>query len=522
MKKQIELLDSTLRDGAQAEGISFSVEDKLNIARLLDDIGVGYIEAGNPGSNPKDLEFFRRAGELNLKCAKLVAFGSTRRKNIAVEDDANVQALLTADTECVALFGKCWDLHVRDILKTTDEENFVMISDTVAFFKDKGKRVVFDAEHFYDGYRHNAKFAMNALSAAVDAGADVLALCDTNGGAVPLTVFEVTKLVVERFGDRAAVGVHVHNDGGMGVANSIMAVQAGATHVQGTFLGYGERTGNANLSTIIPNLVAKLDCECVPPVNMEMLTETARAMAEVSNVRIPRNTPYVGMSAFAHKAGMHADGVLKNSATFEHIDPEVVGNERRFLMSEVSGRTAVLEKVRKLCPDITKESPELQNIIDLLKQMELDGYQYEGADGSFELLVRRCVGSYVPSFSLCYYRISNELPHQPDVSAVATIKVQVGEAFRTVADEGNGPVNALDKALRSALAGFYPQIKNVHLTDYKVRVMDSGHATDARVRVLITSTDGTQEWTTVGVSGDIIEASWIALVDSMEYKLNLD
>ncbi len=517
MLRRVEILDSTLRDGAQGEGISFSVEDKLAVTRLLDNLGVPYVEAGNPGSNPKDLEFFRRAAGLELKNTRLVAFGSTRRKGISVEEDLNVQALLTAGTDTVALFGKCWDLHVRDILRTSEQENFNMIADTVAFFKSKSKRVIFDAEHFFDGYKANTVFAMTALEAAANAGADVLTLCDTNGGTFPREIYDITGEVCRRFD--VAVGIHVHNDGGMAVANSIMAVEAGASHVQGTYLGFGERSGNANLSTIIPNLQLKLGCSCIPNGNLALLTSTARSMAEIANVRLGRGEPYVGSSAFAHKAGMHADGVLKNSSTFEHISPKTVGNERRFLMSEISGRTAVLEKIKLYCPNITKTSPELSDIIEQLKQMELEGYQYEGADASFELLVRKKLGQIKPFFELGYYRITGEKPYAPHHSAVATLKVHVGDKAQTAAGEGNGPVNALDTALRSALCGFYPSLSDFHLVDYKVRVMDSKQATAARVRVLITSTDGVSEWTTVGVSSDVIEASWLALSESMEYKL---
>ncbi|MCI9414789.1 MAG: citramalate synthase [Clostridiales bacterium] len=518
MKRGVEILDSTLRDGAQGEGISFSVEDKLAVTRLLDELGVAYIEAGNPGSNPKDLEFFRRAKELNLKNAQLVAFGSTRRKNRRAEEDDNVRALLTADTGAVSLFGKCWDLHVRDILMTTEEENFAMIGDTVAFFKERGKRVIFDAEHFFDGYDANPAFAMAALSAAVEAGADVLALCDTNGGTFPTDIARITAAVAERF-PQVVTGIHTHNDGGLAVANSLMAVEAGAAHVQGTYLGFGERSGNANLSTIIPNLQLKRGFLCIPEDNLPLLTATARAMAEVANVPLNRGEPYVGASAFAHKAGMHADGVIKNSASFEHVSPETVGNQRRFLMSEISGRTAVLEKIRRYCPDITKDSGELTDIITRLKERELEGYQYEGADGSFELLTRRCLGLIPSFFDLSYYRITGEKPYEEGQSAVATLKVRVGDQFKVAAGEGNGPVNALDRALRSALAEFYPALTGVHLVDYKVRVMDSRKATAAKVRVLITSADATGEWTTVGVSDDVIEASWIALSESIEYKL---
>ncbi|MDD3693229.1 MAG: citramalate synthase [Oscillospiraceae bacterium] len=520
MNRVIEIFDSTLRDGAQGEGISFSVEDKLAITRLLDELGVTFVEAGNPGSNPKDLEFFRRVSKLKLKNTQLVAFGSTRRKNIAVEQDANVKALLTANTKIVALFGKCWDLHVRDILRTTEDENLNMIADTVAFFKSEGKLVIFDAEHFFDGYKTNPQFALKALKAAEDAGADVLVLCDTNGGTFPNDVYEITKTVVQK--TKTAVGIHAHNDGGMAVANSIMAVEAGAVHVQGTYLGFGERSGNANLSSIIANLQLKRGYHCIDPDKMKLLTSTARNMAEIANVRLERGTPYVGGSAFAHKAGMHADGVLKNSETFEHIPPEAVGNERRFLMSEISGRTAVLKKIQHFCPEITRTSPQLNDIIEQLKRMELEGYQYDGADASFELLVLKILGRLSSFFELGYYRITGEKPSEPNHSAVATLKIRVGEKAQTAASEGNGPVNALDKALRSALCGFYPSLSGVHLVDYKVRVMDSRQATGAKVRVLITSTDGEREWTTVGVSSDVIEASWMALSESMEYKLMLD
>ena len=381
-------------------------------------------------------------------------------------------------------------------------------------FKSKGKRVIFDAEHFLTDTRRIG--VCNKTGSCGFGRADVLTLCDTNGGCFPNEIYEITKTVVDRFD--VAVGIHVHNDGGMAVANSIVAVEAGASHVQGTYLGFGERSGNANLSTIIPNLQLKRGYICIPQDCMNNLTPAARSMAEIANIRLGRGEPYVGRSAFAHKAGMHADGVLKNSATFEHIPPELVGNQRRFLMSEISGRTAVLED-QHFCPQITKTSPELNDIIEQLQRMELEGYQYEGADASFELLVRKLLGQVKPFFKLGYYRITGEKPNTTDYSAVATLKVHVGDKAQTAAGEGNGPVNALDKALRSALCGFYPALSEFRLVDYKVRVMDSKQATAARVRVLITSTDGKNEWTTVGVSSDVIEASWLALSESMEYKL---
>ena len=515
---RVDILDSTLRDGAQGNGISFSVEDKLNIVSRLDELGVAYIEAGNPGSNPKDLEFFRRVSSLKLRNSVLAAFGSTRRKGIRPEDDENLKALLTADTDIVAIFGKCWDLHVREVIHTTEEENFRMIEDSCRFMSEHGKRVFFDAEHFYDGYRANPGFALRALDAAAAGGACCLVLCDTNGGTFPDEVFEATKKVAERF-ERSVVqiGVHFHNDCGMAVANSICGVKAGATHVQGTYLGFGERCGNANLSTIIPDLQLKCGCRCIPEENIHLLTDTAVQVAEISNVSLPGGDPYVGSSAFAHKAGMHADGVLKLSSSFEHVSPDSVGNIRRFLTSEMAGRTVILKKVNAFCPELTKDSPEMAGIMKALKEQEHIGYQYEGADSSFELLVRKKIGKYRPFFELINYKIISGRPSEPGCSASATVKVRVGDKVQLMAAEGNGPVNALDKALRSALEVFYPCLSSAHLIDYKVRVLDGKDATAARVRVLITSTDGRNIWTTVGVSGDVVEASWLALVDSVEY-----
>lgn len=521
MDRIIDVLDSTLRDGAQGEGISFSLEDKLAIVQALDKLGVGFIEAGNPGSNPKDLEFFQLAARLPLQHAQLVAFGSTRRKGIEAEDDKNLCAILTAATKAVAIFGKCWDLHVTDILCTTLEENLHMIEDTCRFLTGKEKRVFFDAEHFFDGYKNNAEYAMQALEAAVKGGASCLVLCDTNGGCFPDEISQITGAVGKRFPE-VQVGIHTHNDRGMAVANSIVAAQAGATHVQGTFLGYGERCGNANLSTILPNLQEDLGFLCIPRENMHLLTTTARRLAEISNIALPQGSPYVGKSAFAHKAGMHADGVLKVSHSFEHIDPQAVGNERRFLMSEMSGRTAVLKRINAIRPELTRDSPETAAILNELKELERLGYQFEGADSSFELLIRKHTGAYHPFFTLIHYKILTGRPSEEGCSASATVKLKVDDQVQLMAAEGNGPVNALDKALRAALEVFYPSLSKVRLTDYKVRVMDSKSATGAVVRVLISSTDGRREWTTVGVSSDVVEASWIALVDSIEYKLIKD
>ncbi len=521
MNRHIDILDSTLRDGAQAEGISFSVEDKLDIVRLLDNLGISYIEAGNPGSVPKDLAFFEAAKSLSLRNAQLVAFGSTRRKGIPVTADTGVAGLLRADTRLIAVFGKSWDLHVTDVIRTDLSENLSMIEDTVRYLCEQGKTVFFDAEHFFDGYTRNSEYALHTLAAALSGGAQALVLCDTNGGAFPHAVEEAVKAVAARF-PGVTLGVHMHNDGGMAVANSILAVQAGVRQVQGTYLGFGERTGNACLAAILPNLQLKLGFDCIPPEHMDALTPTARAVAEICNVSLKQGEPFVGTSAFAHKAGMHADGVLKSARSFEHIAPEQVGNERRFLMSEMAGRTVILEKIRGVLPHLQKESPELLKVMDALKSLEQQGYQFEGAESSFELLVRKLTGRYEPFFELINYKIVSGQPCEAGCASLATVKVRVGDRVQLTAAEGNGPVNALDKAIRGALEVFYPALSSVHLTDYKVRVMDSRGATAATVRVLITSSDGRRVWSTVGVSPDIIEASWDALRDSIEYNLSAD
>lgn len=521
MPKKIEIFDSTLRDGAQAEGISFSVEDKIKIAKALDSLNISYIEAGNPGSNPKDLEFFKKMKSQKLKHSKLTAFGSTRRPGITAEEDKNIQSLLEADTPVVAVFGKSWDFHVTEIIKTTLEENLNMLRDTIKYLKSKGKEVMFDAEHFYDGYKSNPEYAMETLRAAKEGGADWLVLCETNGGAFPGEIYSITKEVVETF--NMNVGVHCHNDSGMAVANSIVAVEAGATQVQGTYLGFGERCGNANLSTIIGNLQVKRGLECIAKEQIVNLTPVARYIAEITNISINEREPYIGNAAFAHKGGMHIDGVSKSSSSFEHISPDSVGNKRRFLMSEVSGKSTILNKIQKISPNITKDSPETQSIINRLKELEHMGYQFEGAESTFELIIRKQLGKYRPFFELIHYKIIGEQPaNDAETSSSVLVKINVdGQEELTVA-EGNGPVNALDKALRKALEVFYPSIKDVHLTDYKVRVLDTKTATASKVRVLIESSDGHNTWSTVGVSSDIIEASWIALVDSVEYKLLKD
>jgi len=512
---KITVFDSTLRDGAQARGISFSVEDKIKIAVALDKLGVDYIEAGNPGSNPKDLAFFQHFSQgATLSHAKLIAFGSTRRKGILPEDDKNLQALLSANTDSVCIFGKSWDFHVTEILNATLEENLKMITDTVAFLKSHGKEVIFDAEHFFDGYKNNPAYAMQCLRAAKEA--DCIVLCDTNGGSFPADIYDTVNLVAQEF---PSVGIHTHNDCEMAVANSIVAVEAGAEHVQGTFTGFGERCGNANLSALIPNLQLKLGYDCIPSEYMPLLTETARYISETANVSLNSRAAYVGRSAFAHKAGMHIDGVTKASASFEHIDPEAVGNQRQYLISEVAGGSAMLAKIQKIAPDITKGSPEMAEIIQGIKDREHKGYQYEAAEASLALFVRKQLGKFTPSFKLLNVRVIGERPFDEGRSSSARIGIEVdGKRVFTYA-EGTGPVDALNKALRDALDAFYPQLNEVYLTDYKVRVLDNKHATGSKVRVLIESTDGKQSWTTVGASGDIIDASYQALVDSIEFKL---
>jgi 2-isopropylmalate synthase len=536
LPKKISIFDSTLRDGAQAEGISFSVTDKIKIAQALDTLGVDYIEAGNPGSNPKDLAFFKHFSEegKSLKHAKLVAFGSTRRKGIAAKDDANVRALLDSGAGTVCIFGKSWDFHVTDILGAALDENLEMIRDTVSFLKSQGKEVMFDAEHFFDGFKNNPEYAFKSLKAATDGGAAVLVLCDTNGGCFPDEIREITAKVVAEFS--VPVGIHTHNDCEMAVANSLTAVFAGAEQVQGTFTGFGERCGNANLSAIIPALQLKKGYSCIFPDAVKSLTQTARFISEVANISLNKRAAYVGQTAFAHKGGMHIDAVAKNPSSFEHINPEEVGNARRNLMSEVSGRSTLLKKVQEVRPDLVRDSKEMESIIEKLKEQEHKGYQFEGAESSFALKIRRVLGDYIPLFELVKFKIISEdtATASADTNATAMIKIMVDDSRAVndgnpitviTAEEGNGPVNALDKALRKALAQFNLYeglLSQTKLTDYKVRVLDSNDATESRVRVLIESTDGKHKWSTVGVSPNVVEASWEALMDSIKFKMIMD
>lgn len=517
LHKKVFTYDSTLRDGAQGEGIAFTVSDKLNITEKLDDMGVDYIEAGNPGSNPKDMEYFEKAGNLKLKNSRLVAFGSTRRAGTKVYDDDNVLALLRAGTSAVAIFGKSWDFHVESIIRTNLYENLKMINDTIRFMKENGKEVIFDAEHFFDGYKFNPDYALSTLRTAQAAGADWLVLCDTNGGCFPNEVGNIVGKVSEMF--KTPIGIHCHNDGGMAVANSIMAVRSGAVQIQGTINGYGERCGNANLCTIIPNLQLKADYKLIPDEHMNNLTQLSRYVSEAANKGHNENDPYVGNNAFAHKGGMHIDGVLKNPVSYEHISPELVGNERRLLMSEVSGRSTIIKRVRRFAPELSKDSSQVKEIIEKLKKLEHEGYQFEGAESSFELMVKRALGKSSSYFRVIDFKVWCDSKRDILNSAGAVIKVEVNGTEEIATAEGDGPVNALDKALRRALEFFYPQLKRIRLSDYRVRVLDSTRATAAKVRVQIESTDGEVVWGTVGVSSNIIEASCSALVDSIEYFL---
>ena len=517
LNKKIYVYDTTLRDGAQGEGISFTVLDKLKILKKLDELGVDYIEAGNPGSNPKDMEFFNSIKNIKLVNAKIVAFGSTRRANTKVEEDTNITAILESSVPVAAIFGKTWDFHVTDIIKTTLKENLNMIKDTIKYLKKNGKEVIFDAEHFFDGYANNPKYAMEALKTAVEAGADSLVLCDTNGGAFPSTIYKIVEEVKNIF--NIPIGIHCHNDGGMAVANSIMSVEASVTQIQGTINGYGERCGNANLCSIIPNLQIKRGMSLLPKNKMLELTTVARYVSELANKGYDEQQPYVGNNAFAHKGGMHIDAIIKNPTSFEHINPEIVGNERRVLMSEVSGRSTILNRLQVIDSTLTKDSHEAQKIINKLKKLEHEGYQFEGAEGSFELMVKRVLGKDKTYFNVLDYFIKSEMSTNPEISASAIIKVEVGGREEITAAQGDGPVNALDKALRKVLCIFYPQLKKMRLADFKVRVIDTADATAAKVRVMIESTDGESVWGTVGVSTNVIEASWFALTDSIEYFL---
>ncbi len=520
MSEKIEIYDSTLRDGAQAEGISYSLEDKLLVARRLDTLGVHYIEGGWPNpTNPKDLAFFEKVKSLDLN-AKITAFGSTRRAGHAPEDDATLNTLLNADTESIALFGKTWTLHVLEVLRTTLDENLKLIEDSVAYLVANGREVVYDAEHFFDGYKSDANYAIETLRAAERGGARILVLCDTNGGTLTSEMGRILKDVMGKFS--IDFGIHAHNDSGVGVANSLLAVELGAVQVQGTFNGYGERCGNANLSSIIPNLDLKMEKESIGKDRIQELMGFSRFLSEIANVYHDHRQPFVGESAFAHKGGAHIDGVMKVAHSFEHVAPEAIGNERRFLVSDQSGGATIVNKLRRFLPDISKSDPLVATVLERVKVLENQGYQFEAAEGSFELLSRRVQGLYKDKFSLVHFRTINRRDVEEIEDAEAIVKVKIDDQVFHTVGSGDGPVNALDRALRKALENEFPAVRLVHLEDYKVRVLSSSDGTAAKVRVLIESSDGHDSWGTVGVSENVIDASWLALADSLHYKLMKD
>ncbi len=520
--ERVEIYDTTLRDGSQLEGISLTVDDKLRIAEQLDWLGVDYIEAGWPGANPKDEEMFRRApAELKLEHSTLVAFGSTRRVKGKVDSDDTLRHLVEAGTSTVCIVGKSWDYHVTEALRTTLDEGVAMVADSVAFLKGSGLEVFFDAEHFFDGYRRNPEFGLRVLEAAATAGATRLVLCDTNGGSLPFEVERIVGEVVAYFGSDVGIALHLHDDAGTGVANALAGVRAGAIQVQGTINGYGERTGNCNLTTIIPNLSLKMGIATIPEDRLERLTPVAHHVAELVNMALNPQAPYVGASAFAHKAGLHVSAIVKRPDAYEHVAPDSVGNGTRFVVSELAGKSTLTLKAQEL--GISLDGPQLNDLIDTLKRMEHEGYHFEVADASLELLMRRAGGWRQPYFDVESFRVITDEP-EPGAGASsstteATIKVHVGGARRIATAEGNGPVNALDAALRAALGGRFEALEHVHLTDYKVRVLDTAKGTGAVTRVLVDSTDGERTWTTMGVSENIIEASWQALADSLVYGL---
>ena len=516
MKPEVEIYDTTLRDGSQGEGINFSAADKIRIAEKLDAFGIHYIEGGWPGSNPKDMEFFQQAAKRRWKHAKIAAFSMTRRKGVAVENDDLMRQILEAETPVVTIVGKTWLLHVTEVLRAKPDENLGMIGDTIRYLKDHGKTVIYDAEHAFDGYAEEPEYALATWQAAEKAGADCIVLCDTNGGRLPTEIAQITAAAKGRLCTK--LGIHTHNDIGLGVANAIAALDVGATQIQGTINGYGERTGNCNLVSVIPVVHYKLKKRCVPPASLPKLKELSQYVDEIANVRHDPRQPWVGETAFAHKGGMHVHAIDRVARSYEHINPEAVGNHRRVLVSDMSGRTNILLKAHELGFKLTTNTPELKDITAKIKHLENEGYEYEAAEGSLALLIKRFLQHRELPFRVTAYHVSIRQDAGNSVCQ-AVVKVQVGnEEEHTVAD-GDGPVNALDGALRAALVRFFPRLKKVSLTDYKVRILGTTSGTAAKTRVLIQSTDGKAEWGTVGVHDNIIEASLQALVDSMEYAL---
>jgi 2-isopropylmalate synthase len=517
---EIIIYDTTLRDGSQTEGVSFSVNDKIHIAEKLDELGIHYIEGGWPGSNPKDKEFFKLIQAKKLKTSVIAAFGSTRRANIDPKDDNNLQELAASQALAITIFGKSSDFHVLEVLKTTLEENLQMIYSSVDFLKKKTKEVFYDAEHFFDAYKRNPDYALKTILKAQDAHADCIILCDTNGGTLPEDISRILKTIKTHI--KVPLGIHCHNDLDLAVANSLVAIEAGARHVQGTFNGLGERCGNTDLTTLIGILHTKTNFKSIPVSKIKHLTESAYFISEVSNIKLQDNHAFVGHSAFAHKGGVHIDAMLKNLNAYEHLDPETVGNHRRFLTSELAGKMPIVLKAQALDIKLDKKSDETKKILKLLQDKELEGYQFEAADASFEILVKRQLKKYKPFFALESFKVTTEKRNDGKTFAEASLRLKINDKEEFSASDGDGPVDALDRALRKVLTKWYPNLSNMHLTDYKVRVINSKAATAAKVRVLIESQDEKDSWTTVGVHENVIEASWEALIDSIEYKLLKD
>jgi len=518
---KVFIYDTTLRDGNQARGVSFSLEDKLMIAQRLDDFGIDYIEGGWPNpTNQTDLLFYPESQKLKLKNARISAFGSTRRAKIRSKNDPGLLCLVKTRAPVITIFGKSWDLHVRQILKTSLEENLRMIEESVVFLKNHCEEVIYDAEHFFDGYKENPEYALKTLFAAADGGADCIVLCDTNGGLLPMECDDIFNKVQTEI--QIPLGIHVHNDAGCAEANSLICVARGAGHVQGTINGIGERCGNANLCTIIPDIELKLNRKTVGKAKLKKLRELSLYVSEVANLHHNSRLPFVGESAFSHKGGAHIDGVLKERRSFEHIDPSVVGNERTYILSDQAGGSTIVEKLKTFIPDVNKKDPRVKDLLKQLKDMEGRGYQFEAAEASFRLLAYKAMGMYREPFQFKGFRVIEEKRGEKNPYSEATIQVEADGMLEHTAAEGDGPVNALDNAIRKALSRFYPQIRDIRLTDYKVLVINAKSGTAAKVRVLIESTDGREIWGTVGVSENVIEASWLALIDSLNYKLMMD
>ena len=516
----IQIYDTTLRDGSQREGLSLTCQDKVRVAQLLDEFGVAYIEGGWPGSNPKDAEFFERAKDIEFRTAKLAAFGSTCRPGTQPEDDANCRALLEAQTPTVTIVGKTWTLHVTDVLRTTRDENLRIIRDSVAYFRALDREVIFDAEHFFDGYKGDAEYSVQVLRAALEGGAEVMTLCDTNGGTMPWELEDIVgKIRVEFPG--TALGIHVHNDSELAVANSLAAVRAGCTMVQGTINGYGERCGNANLCAVIPDLELKMGKSCLPPGRLERLARISHAVSEIANLAPDDHMAYVGRSAFAHKGGIHVAAMRHNPLSYQHVDPLCVGNEMRVVVSELAGRGNVLSKVEEFGLNVGENRADVSAVLQQIKELEAQGFHFETAEASVELMLRRTQSDYRPIFEMIDFLVMVEHRQGRGLLAEANIKLRIGNEIAHVAAEGDGPVHALDTALRKALLPFYPALASFHLADYKVRILDGNSGTAATTRVLIETANHVQRWSTVGASPNIIEASWLALYDSVEYGLTV-